>query len=259
MLAVVMESISPIGAPLSELLPLGSALICLLDENPLRALAEVAYVRQQSPWCPVVIATDEPIMVGSLHPLRDCLGNCVVVAYSQGGALPAVDAIRGAIGKRGVISSPTGLVEYVRRRATEAVANAVNECIGGAGHWTPGLRRRLGRLHLPSPQHWLNLFTLTKYLAAAAYPRHRTLEQVALEHNRAPRTLSSWCARYLRCSWPEAQRRLGWERAVEVFLRAYRCCPASPPPPIKALARDTGGSAHVFVLSPGSRVDGHPA
>jgi hypothetical protein len=74
---------------------------------------------------------------------------------------------------------------------------------------------------MPSPQHWVNLFRLSTYLASSLDPRGRTLEQIALESKSAPRTLSGWCAKYLRLSWPEARRRLGWEWIFEVVLREH--------------------------------------
>jgi len=210
--------------------PLGDAFVVTFDGEPLDQVGRVLQAVQLAPWCPLVVVSACLMSDATLGALGTLFGPVAVATLESGCLSPTIDAITIAIARRGPprLSDVAG---YVRRRTDARAAHAAAEALLGPPRWTVGLRRHLAGLRLPSPQHWRNLYTLITYLAASAYPRRRTLEQVALEHNRAPRTLSSWCARYLHCSWPEAQRRLGWEWAVEVFLREHGCCEIPPPPP----------------------------
>jgi hypothetical protein len=207
--------------------PLGAALVCSLNGSILDGLANAFREHAVSPWCPLVLAAPIVICETALQQLCPAASRTATILLEHEGTAPTHDEVRAAVGRRG---RPThaDITDYVRLRTDEGLARAVERALEGSVAWSAGLRRYLGRMHVPSPQHWFNVFHLTRYLASAADPESRTLEQVALEFNRAPRTLSSWCAKYLRCSWPEARRRLGWEWMVEAVLREIPRSPLRP-------------------------------
>lgn len=203
--------------------PLGTALVCSLDGSILDGLANGFREHAGSPWCPLVLAAPFAIRETALQQLGPGAFRTATIVLDHERIAPTHDEVRAAIDRRG---TPTraDIRDYVRLRTEDGLARAVDGALKGSVAWSAALRRYLGRLNMPSPQHWLNVFHLANYLLSAARPEGRTLEQVALEFNRAPRTLSSWCAKYLQCTWPEARQRLGWEWMVEAVLREI------PPP-----------------------------
>jgi hypothetical protein len=198
--------------------PLGAALVARLGGGVLDGLATAFHVQAQSPWCPLVLATHVAVSEATLEDLRPEVCRITTIHLEPSRAAPTFDEVRGALAQRGA-PTPTDMVGYIGLRTDGGLAQAVAASFEAPGSQSSALRRRLARLHMPSPQHWLNLFQLTAYLSAAAHPGGKTMEQVALECDRSPRTLSVWCTKYLRCTWAEARQRLGWEWAVEAALR----------------------------------------
>lgn len=194
--------------------PLGSALVVRLAEHPLADLSVAVQEHARAPWCPLVLAGHAPPGSGTLTGLGMDGQRVGIIDLSIDQEKPSILDVSLAISQRGD-PDPDSFRRYVAARSGNAVAEAVGEALVGPSRWSSGLRRRLDRLDMPSPQHWLNLFLLTNYLTVAGQKGGRTLEQVALDDSRAPRTLSWWCAKYLRCTWPEARRRLGWEWVLE--------------------------------------------
>lgn len=199
--------------------PLGSALVVCLGEQALVDLSIAVKQHARTPWCPLVLAAREPPDPGTLSGLGLDAPRLGTIDLPIDQDRPSVVEVSLAVSRRGA-PDPACFRRYVAERCGAAAADAAAAALEGSFRWTSGLRRQLDRLGMPSPQHWLNLFWLTHYLSAAAPEDGRTLEQVALEYGRAPRTLSWWCAKYLRCSWPEARRRLGWEWILESAIAA---------------------------------------
>lgn len=205
--------------------PLGSALVYNLHEPALESVCAAIEASIESPWCPLVLAVGT-VAIGAVAERlgRNVWGRAAVLVRQSIMSLDfreieAVIAARTAPDRAAVVS-------YVTERAGPVLSAAVAQAVEGSPAWTSTLRRQLGRLRAPSPQHWFNLVRLVNLLHFDGSVSSRTLEGVALSIGMAPRTLSSWCARYLHCSWPEARRRLGWEWMVETMLRDP---PPSPP------------------------------
>jgi hypothetical protein len=213
------RQVLPLGSNSGSELPLGAALVCCLDASILEGVAAAFHEHARSPWCPLVLASHVAVREETLVGLRPDVGRLTTIRLEPETASPTYDEVRAAIGQRGPPST-ADVVEYVKRRTHDDLADAVARALEGRGAWSSGLRRRLGARRAPSPQHWLNLFQLATYLSAADYPVSRTLEQIALDSDRAPRTVSVWCAKYLGCGWPEARSRLGWEWVIETAVRA---------------------------------------
>ncbi len=197
--------------------PLGSALVVRLGGHPLADLAVAVQEHTRSPWCPLVLAGHAPPDLGTLSGLGLDGQRVGTIDLSTDQAEPSISDVYLAISHRGA-PDPDSFRRYVSARSGSVVAEAVGEAVEGSCRWSSGLRRRLARLGMPCPRHWLNLYWLTTYLCTAKEEGDMTLEQVALDFGRAPRTLSWWCAKYLRCSWPEARRRLGWEWVLESMI-----------------------------------------
>ena len=212
--------ISPVtvvdGAPL----PFGAALTCDLRQTSLNGLADAFRAHALSPWCPLAVVLPDGVSETILEAIRPDWGGLATLAVRSEDILPTYGAVSAAVARRGP-PDRHAVIQYIRSRADERLARAVCESLDGPTAWSAALRRRLGRLAMPSPQHWVNLFRLSTHLASAMAPQSKTLEQIALESNSAPRTLSGWCAKYLRLSWPEARHRLGWEWIFEVVLREH--------------------------------------
>ena len=211
------EKLIDLASDLGEARPLGSALVVRLSGSPLADLSIALQEHTRSPWCPLVLAGNAPPDPGMLSALGLHGHRIGSIDLCADHAEPSIGDVRVAISQRGAPDLES-FRSYVAARSSAAVAAAVGEAVDGSCEWSSGLRRRLGRLGMPSPQHWFNLFWLTTYLCMAKQEGGMTLEQVALDCGRAPRTLSCWCARYLRCSWPEARRRLGWEWGLESMI-----------------------------------------
>jgi len=211
------------GAPL----PLGAALVCDLRQTNLNVLSDAFRAHARSPWCPMAVVLPDGASESVLESIRPGLGRSATLALRSQDIRPVFGAISVAVARRGP-PDRHAVVRYIRSRADEQLARAVAQSLEGPDAWSTGLRRRLGRLDAPSPNHWLNVFHLANCLSSAAHPDSRTLEQVAFRFDRAPRTLSSWCAKYLRCTWPEARQRLGWEWMVEAVLREIPPSPLRP-------------------------------
>lgn len=194
--------------------PLGSALVVCLGEQPLDDLSDAVQEHARAPWCPLVLAARVPPDPRTLSGLGLDAPRLGIIQLSVDQDEPSIAEVSLAVSRRGA-PDPACFRRYVAERCGAAAADAAGAALEGSFRWTSGLRRQLDRLGMPSPQHWLNLFWLANYLTLAGQEGGKTLEQVALEYNRAPRTLSWWCAKYLRCSWPEARRRLGWEWMLE--------------------------------------------
>lgn len=233
--------------------PLGAALVARLDGRILDGLATAFHQHAQSPWCPLVLATHAAMCEETLVDLRPDTCRISTVRLEPDRTSPTFDEIRAALAQRGP-PTPTDMVTYVGLRTDEGLAGAVAESLDGSSAWSATLRRRLARLDMPSPQHWMNLFQLTIYLSAAVQPEGKTLEQVAIEFDRAPRTLSGWCGKYLQCTWAEARRRLGWEWAVEAALRGT----AYVPPLGMGRIRVPGHPIRLMSSGPGAPRPGHP-
>lgn len=212
--------LSPVIAVDGLPFPLGAAFACDLRQTSLNVLADALRAQAHSPWCPLAVVLPDGVSETILEPIHPDWGRLVTLAVRSEDILPTYAAVSQAVARRGP-PDRHAVIRYIRSRADEHLARAVAQSFEGSNAWTTGLRRRLGRLDMPSPQHWVNLFWLSTYLASSTHPRGKTLEQVALESNSAPRTLSGWCAKYLRQSWPEARRRLGWEWIFEVVLREH--------------------------------------
>lgn len=213
--------LSPVTAVDGAPFPLGAALACDLRQAGLNALAEVFRAHALSPWCPLAVVLPDGVSDTILDPIRPDWCRMAVLEVESEGGLPTFGAVSTAVTRRGP-PDRQAVIRYIRSRADEHLARAVATSLEGSEAWSAGLRRRLGRLDMPSPQHWVNLFRLSTHLASSTQSRGRTLEQIALESNSAPRTLSGWCAKYLRQSWPVARRRLGWEWMFETVLRERR-------------------------------------
>lgn len=206
---------------------LGAALVVCLGRPLLDEFGIAASARVRAPWCPLVFAGPDPLELSMLRFLRVDLDRVAVIRTQGGTNVPSIDEIGLAIARRG---PPTagGVQRYVSDRRGETSGDAVRDALDNCRSGTSGLRRRLARHGLVSPKRWRSVLSLVNYLHSPDYPDRRTLEQVALSHDRAPRTLSYWCARYLGCTWIQARRRFGWEWAIEVLLRQL---PASQSPP----------------------------
>lgn len=198
--------------------PLGAALVCCLDSSILDGLATGFHEHTQSPWCPLVLAIYDDLREDTIRDLRRDVGGIGTIRLEKDCVAPAFDDVRRAIGRRGP-PSKIEVVEYIKRRTQNDLAEAVEQSLEGRGAWSCALRRRLGSRGAPSPQYWLNSFQLATYLFAAEHPVPRTLEQIAFDFDRAPRTVSAWCAKYLGCGWLEARSRLGWEWVIETAVR----------------------------------------
>lgn len=224
-------NVLPLGSRLGGERPLGAALVGRLDGSILDGLATALGAHSLSPWCPLVLSAHVALPERALRELRPDTGGIVTLYLEPDREQPTFDEVRAVVGRRGP-PSVEEVVDYVARRTQDGLAGLVRQALNGADSWTSALRRRLNVQHAPSPQHWSNLLSLATYLSAAEYPHPRTLEQVALEFDRAPRTVSAWCARYLDCTWPEARNRLGWEWVIELALRAAgQASPLGSPPP----------------------------
>ena len=216
-------SISPISALDGAPFPLGAALAFDLRQISLNVLADAFRAHGRSPWCPLAVVLPDGVSETTLESILPDWGCLATLPIRSEEIRPTYCEVAAAIERRG----PPGchaVIRYIRSRAGEHLAREVAKSLEGSGAWSAGLRRRLGRLDMPSPQHWVNLFRLATHLASSTHPRGRTLEQIALESNCAPRTLSGWCAKYLRKSWPEARHHLGWEWIFEVVLRRHGSC-----------------------------------
>lgn len=223
--------LSPVTAVDGAPFPLGAAVACDLRQTSLDGLADASRAHSRSPWYPMAVVLPDGASATILEPIRPDWGRLATLAIRSEDMLPTYGAVSQAVAQRGP-PDRNAVTRYIRSRAGERLARAVAMALEGSDAWSAGLRRCLGRLDMPSPQHWANLFRLATHLASSTHPRGRTLEQIALESNCAPRTLSGWCAKYLRKPWPEARRRLGWEWAIEVFLREHGCTEVSPLPPL---------------------------
>jgi hypothetical protein len=230
------RQVLPLGSKSGSELPLGAALVSCLDASILDGLAAAFHEHARSPWCSLVLTTRDDLREDTISDLRRDVGRITSIRLDPDRDAPTFDEVRTAIGRREPPSAAE-VADYVARRTHDDLANAVAEALKGSNAWSSALRRRFGRLEAPSPQHWVNLYSLATYLSAAEYPGPRTLEQIALDFNRAPRTVSSWCAKYLGCSWPEARKRLGWEWVIETAVRAVDL---TPPPAERLLVENSG-------------------
>lgn len=212
--------------------PLGAALVCDLRQTSLNVLADAFRAHARSPWCPMAVVLPAGVSETILEPILPDWGRLATLAVRSEEILPTYGEVAAAIERRGP-PDRQAVIRYIRSRAGEHLAREVAKSLEGSGAWSAGLRRRLGRLDMPSPQHWVNLFRLSTHLASAMAPQSKTLEQIALESNSAPRTLSGWCAKYLRLSWPDARRRLGWEWIFELALRGTETPSSVVPPPAR--------------------------
>jgi hypothetical protein len=238
MLLANVGHVLPLCSELDADRPLGAALVCCLDGRVLDGLAVAFHEHRHSPWCPLVLATHAAVHEETLDDLRPDTCRISTILLDHDRATPTFDEVRAALAQHGP-PTPTDMVGYIGLRTDEGLARTVSEALEGPSSRTSALRRRLAGLGVPSPLHWLNLFQLTTYLSVAEHPCRKTLEQVALAFNKAPRTLSAWCANYLQCTWPEARRRLGWEWMVETMLREV-----PPPPPRKQNRPNAGTSSY---------------
>lgn len=213
-------SISPVSALDGAPFPLGAALAFDLRQINLNVLADAFQAHARSPWCPMAVVLPDGASETTLESIRPDWRCLATLPIRSEGMWPEFGAVSAAVARRGP-PDRHAVIRYIGSRAGEHLAREVATSLEGSDAWSAGLRRRLGRLDMPSPQHWVNLFRLATHLASSTHPRGRTLEQIALESNCAPRTLSGWCAKYLRKSWPEARRRLGWEWIFELVLRQH--------------------------------------
>ncbi|HET7237644.1 MAG TPA: hypothetical protein VFI76_01370, partial [Terrimicrobiaceae bacterium] len=192
----------PLGFESGFQRPLGAALVHCLDGSILDGLATAFDEQAVSPWCPLVIAAHVAVREETIRGLRSDAGRIATIRLGTDCDTPTFEEVRAAIGRRGRPST-RDVIAYLTRRTQDGLGEAVAHALDGQDSWSSALRRRLAVLGMPSPQHWMNLFWLATYLSAAEHPVPRTLEQVALEFNRAPRTVSAWCAKYLGCSWTQ--------------------------------------------------------
>lgn len=210
-------------------LPFGSALIHFLQEPALESLCAALEASMDAPWCPVILAVATAAMATVAERLVETLRwRAVVLVHHEGESLlfPRIEAV---IAGR-CVPNRAAVVRYVAERSGPALGALVARATEGRQTWNSALRRQLCGCGAQSPQHWFNLLRLAKLLHSADSRSAPSLEAAALEVGMAPRTLSGWCAKYLRCSWPEARSRLGWEWMVETMLSQISAPPIATLP-----------------------------
>lgn len=191
---------------------LGTALLVPTRSNQREDLREALSIRQDAPWCQVILATESE----SIVEVVDIIGpECGVIAIKcdDPGRITqaAVDALTGRGG-------PTleQFIDYLNLRLPHEIVSRLQSVLAGAA-FGDGVRRWLARKRIGSPRDWRIIWATVQWLggSGAIPPR----DSFAISHGLSGKALASRCKHQFGLSYAAARRMVAWEGLVEAGLR----------------------------------------